>query len=157
MLRRVFRGKFVDALEQAFQGGLLRFVGNLKLLAEPKIFAAWLRPLYRKNWVVYLKRPFGDPEYVLQYLGRSSPAYFIPLEMRIAGVGVAGLLALALLLVPLPTVRAEIAIPGSTRLPVLLAAMPKITRRLGLDWLMLALLLAWASVKLSARLASWKS
>jgi Putative transposase len=35
-----------------------------------KIFAAWLRPLFRKDWVVYLKRPFGGPEYVLQYLGR---------------------------------------------------------------------------------------
>jgi hypothetical protein len=42
----------------------------LKLLAQPKIFAAWLRPLYRQDWVVYLKRPFGGPEYVLQYLGR---------------------------------------------------------------------------------------
>ena len=70
VLRKVFRGKFVNALEQAFQDGLLRFEGNLKLLAKPKIFAAWLRPLYRKNWVVYLKRPFGGPEYVLQYLGR---------------------------------------------------------------------------------------
>ena len=67
VLRRVFRGKFVDALEQAFQDGLLRFEGNLKLLAKPKIFAAWLRPLHRKDWVVYLKRPFGGPEYVLQY------------------------------------------------------------------------------------------
>jgi Putative transposase len=27
-------------------------------------------PLYRQDWVVYLKRPFGGPEYVLQYLGR---------------------------------------------------------------------------------------
>src|ERR1700751_699272 len=70
VLGRVFRGKFVDALEQAFQDGLLRFEGKLKLLAKPKIFAAWLRPLYRKNWVVYLKRPFGGPGYVLQYLGR---------------------------------------------------------------------------------------
>src|SRR5499427_3608428 len=70
VLRKVFRGKFVNALEQAFQDGLLRFEGNLKLLAKPKIFAAWLRPLYRKYWVVYLKRPFGGPEYVLQYLGR---------------------------------------------------------------------------------------
>ena len=32
--------------------------------------AAWLRLLYRQDWVVYLKRPFGGPEYVLQYLGR---------------------------------------------------------------------------------------
>jgi hypothetical protein len=42
----------------------------LTLLAQPKIFAAWLRPLFQQDWVVYLKRPFGGPEYVLQYLGR---------------------------------------------------------------------------------------
>ena len=70
VLREIFRGKFVDALEQAFQNGQLRFEGDLKLLAQPKIFAAWLRPLYRQPWVVYLKRPFGGPQYVLQYLGR---------------------------------------------------------------------------------------
>ena len=70
VLQKVFRGKFVNALEQAFQDGQLRFFGDLKLLAEPKAFAAWLRPLYRQDWVVYLKRPFGGPEYVLQYLGR---------------------------------------------------------------------------------------
>ena len=70
VLRKVFRGKFVDALDQAFQNGQLRFEGDLKLLAQPKIFAAWLRPLYRQPWVVYLKRPFGGPEYVLHYLGR---------------------------------------------------------------------------------------
>ena len=70
VLQLVFRGKFVDALKQAFQEVQLNFQGNLKLLAQPKIFAAWLRPLHRQDWVVYLKRPFGGPEYVLQYLGR---------------------------------------------------------------------------------------
>jgi Putative transposase/Transposase zinc-binding domain len=70
VLREIFRGKFVDALEQVFQNGQLRFAGDLKLLAQPKIFAAWLRPLFRQDWVVYLKRPFGGPEYVLHYLGR---------------------------------------------------------------------------------------
>src|SRR5260221_13204552 len=70
VLREIFRGKFVDALEQAFQNGQLRFEGELKLLAQPKIFAAWLRPLFRQDWVVYLSRPFGGPQYVLQYLGR---------------------------------------------------------------------------------------
>jgi Putative transposase len=29
-----------------------------------------LAPSTRVDWVVYLKRPFGGPEYVLQYLGR---------------------------------------------------------------------------------------
>jgi len=70
VLRKVFRGKFVEALEQAFQNGQLNFHADLKLLAQPKIFAAWLRPLHQQDWVVYLKRPFGGPEYVLQYLGR---------------------------------------------------------------------------------------
>ena len=26
--------------------------------------------MFRKDWVIYAKRPFGSPEYVLQYLGR---------------------------------------------------------------------------------------
>jgi hypothetical protein len=70
VLRRVFRGKFVAALRQAFQEGQLNFRGNLTCLAQSKTFAAWLRPLFRKDWVVYAKPPFGGPEYVLQYLGR---------------------------------------------------------------------------------------
>ena len=70
VLSRVFRGKFVAGLKRALQDGRLHFHGNLALLAEPKIFAAWLRPLFRKDWVVYAKPPFGGPEYVLQYLGR---------------------------------------------------------------------------------------
>jgi hypothetical protein len=69
-LRKVFRGKFVDALQQAFHNHQLCFRGDLKHLAQPKAFATWLRLLFRQDWVVYLKRPFGGPEYVLQYLGR---------------------------------------------------------------------------------------
>jgi hypothetical protein len=70
VLSEIFRGKFVHALKQAFHNRQLHFQGDLKLLAQPKIFAAWLRPLYRQDWVVYLKRPFGGPQYVLRYLGR---------------------------------------------------------------------------------------
>jgi len=70
VLRRVFRGKLVAALRQAFRDHQLVFHGNLTPLAQPRTFAAWLRPLFRKDWVVYSKPPFGGPEYVLQYLGR---------------------------------------------------------------------------------------
>jgi len=70
VLSRVFRGKFVAALKCAFREDRLTFQGSLTLLAQPKIFTSWLRPLFRKDWVVYSKRPFGGPEYVLQYLGR---------------------------------------------------------------------------------------
>jgi Putative transposase len=70
VLGAVFRGKFHEALKSAFHDGKLNFHGDLKLLAQPKTFAAWLRPLFRKDWVVYSKRPFGGPEHVLRYLGR---------------------------------------------------------------------------------------
>jgi hypothetical protein len=70
VLGRVFRGKFVAGLRRAFQHNQLTFSRDLFRLAQPKIFAAWLRPLFRKHWVVYSKPPFGGPEYVLQYLGR---------------------------------------------------------------------------------------
>jgi hypothetical protein len=70
VLRRVFRGKFVAGLKSTFQHHQLHLSGDLALLAQPKIFAAWLRPLFRKDWIVYSKPPFGGPEYVLQYLGR---------------------------------------------------------------------------------------
>jgi hypothetical protein len=66
VLRRVFRGKFIAGLQQAFRDGQLRFQGDLKLIAQPKTFAAWLRPLFRKDWIVYSKPPFGGPEQVLK-------------------------------------------------------------------------------------------
>jgi Putative transposase/Transposase zinc-binding domain len=70
LLRRVFRGKFVAGLKSAFQRGQLHLAGNLASLAQPKIFASWLRPLFRKDGIVYSKPPFGGPEFVLNYLGR---------------------------------------------------------------------------------------
>src|SRR5499426_6295 len=70
VLRRVFRGKFVAGLRQAFRDNQLVFHANLTGLAQAKAFAAWLRPLFRKDWVVYSKPPFGGPEHVLKYLGR---------------------------------------------------------------------------------------
>jgi hypothetical protein len=66
----VFRGKFIAGLRSAFQHHQLHLSGDLALLAQPKVFASWLRPLFRKDWIVYSKPPFGGPEYVLQYLGR---------------------------------------------------------------------------------------
>jgi hypothetical protein len=70
VLGAVFRGKFHQALQRAFDDGKLTFPGDLKLLAQPKTLAAWLRTLFRKDWVVYSKPPFGGPEHVLRYLGR---------------------------------------------------------------------------------------
>jgi hypothetical protein len=70
VLSKVFRGKFTGGLKSAFRAGELRFPGRMKMLAEKKAFHAFLRPLFRKDWVVYAKRPFGGPEHVLHYLAR---------------------------------------------------------------------------------------
>jgi predicted Zn-ribbon and HTH transcriptional regulator len=70
VLSRVFRGKFVAGLKLAFRQRKLLFPGSLKPLAVEKAFHAFLRPLFRQDWVVYAKRPFGGPEHVLHYLAR---------------------------------------------------------------------------------------
>jgi hypothetical protein len=69
VLSRVFRGKFVARLRNAFHRDELQFHGNLLHLAQPRAFAAWVRVLFRHDWVVYSKPPFGGPEHVLRYLG----------------------------------------------------------------------------------------
>jgi hypothetical protein len=70
VLSRVFRGKFIAGLKRTFHQGKLKFPGSMKQLAKEKAFHAFLRPLFRHDWVVYAKRPFGGPEHVLHYLAR---------------------------------------------------------------------------------------
>jgi putative transposase len=69
VLGKVFRGKFTQALKDAFRAGQLRFPGLLKPFATSKGFAQLLRCGWRHGWVVYAKAPFGGPEHVLNYLG----------------------------------------------------------------------------------------
>jgi Putative transposase len=63
VLSRVFRGKFVEGLRNAFHRG------ELLPLAQPRAFSTWPRVMFRHDWVVYAKPPFGGPEHVLRYLG----------------------------------------------------------------------------------------
>jgi hypothetical protein len=67
---RVFRGKFIAGLKRRFQQHQLTFAGTLKPLENEKAFRSFLRPLFRQNWVVYAKPPFGGPHHVLGYLAR---------------------------------------------------------------------------------------
>jgi predicted Zn-ribbon and HTH transcriptional regulator len=70
VLRDVFRGKMKDALNDAFAKGEVGFYGKLRHLSDSKAFHAFVRELYRQQWVLHIKRPFGGPEHVLRYLGR---------------------------------------------------------------------------------------
>ena len=67
--KKVFRGKFVDGLKTLHAEQKLGFQ-TLAALQNPKVFAAWLRPLFRTKWVVYSKRPFGGAQQALRHLGQ---------------------------------------------------------------------------------------
>ncbi len=70
VLSKLFRRRFLEALEKAYAQGQLQFFGDLESLHDPAAFARYLAPLRRSNWVVYAKAPFGGPQRVLEYLGR---------------------------------------------------------------------------------------
>jgi hypothetical protein len=70
VLSRLFRGKFIAQLQQAWEQQQLRFHGSLRQLHHPKAWEAWLELLRDKDWVVYAKPPFGGPQQVLKYLAR---------------------------------------------------------------------------------------
>jgi hypothetical protein len=63
VMGKLFRGKMLDALRRARKSGELQ-------TNDPACFAAIVAKLYRKDWVVYCKRPFGGPEQVVRYLGQ---------------------------------------------------------------------------------------
>ncbi len=69
-LSRVFRGKFVAGLKQLFEQDKLQFHGSQLNLAAPGCFSGFLRQLFRQDWVVYAKPPFGGADHVLNYLAR---------------------------------------------------------------------------------------
>ena len=85
VLSRLFRRLFLEALEQAFQEGKLRFFGKLEPLKTAPAFARHLAPLRQSEWVVYAKPPFGGPQKVLEYLGRYTHRVAIS-NQRLLGV-----------------------------------------------------------------------
>jgi hypothetical protein len=70
VLSRVFRGKFLAMLGDAFEQGKLSFHGKLRALADAGAFQRRLAASAETEWVVYAKPPFGGPEQVLKYLAR---------------------------------------------------------------------------------------
>jgi hypothetical protein len=62
VLSSLFRGFFLDGLKRAQADGEVRLSeSELKQLIDP---------LYKIDWVVYAKKPFGGPAHVFKYLGR---------------------------------------------------------------------------------------
>jgi hypothetical protein len=70
VLSRLFRRLFCEKLITAHRAGELKFFGEHAKFSEADVFAEWLRPLRKIDWVVYAKRPFAGPEAVLDYFAR---------------------------------------------------------------------------------------
>jgi hypothetical protein len=70
VMARLFRGKVLDAITRAYDRGQLHLDGPAAHLADAATFARCKDALWRTDWVVYAKRPFGDADQVFRYLGR---------------------------------------------------------------------------------------
>lgn len=70
VMSALFRGKLLAALTRAWKRGELELRGSCAQLADPATFTRLRDQLYRTDWVVYCKPPFGGAEQVFKYLGR---------------------------------------------------------------------------------------
>ena len=70
VLSRLFRGKFLAYLKEAYEKGKLVFPGKVAHLKEKRAFNVLLKELYGQEWVVYCKPSFQSAERVMDYLGR---------------------------------------------------------------------------------------
>ncbi len=62
-MAKVFRAKFIGGLQKLSQRHQLAVAGALWL-------QQLLKTLFKKDWIVYAKKPFGGPAQVINYLGR---------------------------------------------------------------------------------------
>jgi hypothetical protein len=70
VLSALFRRRMLSSLRTAHKAGKLTFFGEHAHLADHRLFAAFLKPWRKADWVVYAKEPFGGPREVLRYLSR---------------------------------------------------------------------------------------
>lgn len=79
-----------------------------------------------------------------------------PWKRALPGLLLTGLVVVAVVLVPMPGNSFGGAEPSVTQAVAILAPLLATMRRFGVNWLVGALLLSWASVKFSMQLASWR-
>jgi hypothetical protein len=70
VLSSLLKKKFLSLLKEAHNEEKLSFHGESRPLTNQEQWMRFLKPLYNKKWVVYVKPPFGGAEQVLKYLAR---------------------------------------------------------------------------------------
>ena len=70
VMSKLFQGKFLYYLKEAFSKGEIKFMGKILEFADESNFNNLLSRLYERDWVVYSKKAFQGAEGVIKYLGR---------------------------------------------------------------------------------------
>jgi hypothetical protein len=83
---KLFSRKYLDGLRRLYDAGELDLVGSCKDLEDAEAFRILTDGLYRKDWVVYSKPPFGGAAGVFEYLGRYTHRVGIS-DHRIVDIG----------------------------------------------------------------------
>ena len=69
-LVKVFKGIYINGLEQLYNDRDLKFPGNAAKHGTPSGFNRLIKTIQKKKWSGYAKAPCSGPEKVLEYLGR---------------------------------------------------------------------------------------
>jgi hypothetical protein len=69
VIKKMYRGKFMDYFMQAINKKEIQFCGTLSCYENPATLNQLKELLYEKTWVVYIKPSFASPQAVLNYLG----------------------------------------------------------------------------------------
>ena len=72
VLSALFKGKFLFYLKKAYSDQQLTLAGSIGDLKISRNFNDLVTSLYRKDWVVYTKKPFRNSSQIIGYLGRYS-------------------------------------------------------------------------------------
>jgi len=67
IIKKVYRGKFMDFFREAISNGTMQFHGKLQEFISKK--NTLIDTLYKTEWVVNLKESFASPAAVIKYLG----------------------------------------------------------------------------------------
>ncbi len=66
----LFKNKFLYYFKGLYFSKKLKFIGKVKNLSRRQEFEKLCDKFFKKKWITYIKKPFGGPEQVIDYLGR---------------------------------------------------------------------------------------
>lgn len=70
VLGAMFKGKFLDVLDNFYKEGMLVFFENVRSLEIPAEWGRFRDSLYRKDWCPFIKETFNGSGNAIDYLGR---------------------------------------------------------------------------------------